>query len=435
MASRWEGSGQRSDGGVSTFRRRGVIPVWTVLVAVLFMQLNVPAAAQEAGAVSATVSSDNPTLGSAHASPQSDNGTGSVDPATPKEAKAEKKDKDDDRAAVLRGSVVVAPLPISSPAIGTGVIPVVGYIFHLSDRDEKSPPSTVVAAGILTNNGTRGFALGGQVYFDENRYKVTSGYVHGNVDYDLYGPGVLTDQLTKLPLKQTGQVFLGEFLRHLWWDFFLGPRFFNGASVLTVRKTSSSSAEVPPDLGLHTSLRSVGLRLQRDTRPNHFYPTTGSFTDFTADFFSQGIGSKYTFQAYTLMYNKYQRLGKNQVLALGSLFCGTGGQPPFYGNCIYGSRSWLRGYTAGRYFDRYMMASQVEYRLALPWRLGLVGFGGVGGVIAGSEQYLVRKNYFLPAGGGGLRVDLSKKYHVNLRADMGWGRDGRTFGMGVGEAF
>src|SRR5579884_2267460 len=132
MASRWEGSGQRSDGGVSTFRRRGVIPVWTVLVAVLFMQLNVPAAAQEAGAVSATVSSDNPTLGSAHASPQSDNGTGSVDPATPKEAKAEKKDKDDDRAAVLRGSVVVAPLPISSPAIGTGVIPVVGYIFHLS---------------------------------------------------------------------------------------------------------------------------------------------------------------------------------------------------------------------------------------------------------------------------------------------------------------
>src|SRR5690349_1885433 len=28
-----------------------------------------------------------------------------------------------------KGSFVIAPLPISSPALGTGIIPVVGYIF------------------------------------------------------------------------------------------------------------------------------------------------------------------------------------------------------------------------------------------------------------------------------------------------------------------
>jgi outer membrane protein assembly factor BamA len=158
-------------------------------------------------------------------------------------------------------------------------------------------------------------------------------------------------------------------------------------------------------------------------------------TDFASDFFTQSIGSKYSFQSYKLTFNKYQSLTKNQVLAFGSYFCGVGGQPPFYGNCIYGAQNQLRGYTAGRYFDRYMMASQLEYRLALPWRLGLVAFGGIGGVIPGADQFLIRNSYFLPSAGGGLRFELSKKYHVNLRADLGYGKDGHTFGLGVGEAF
>jgi hypothetical protein len=154
-----------------------------------------------------------------------------------------------------------------------------------------------------------------------------------------------------------------------------------------------------------------------------------------ADFAFLAIGSKYAFQAYKLTWNKYVTVAKNQVVALGSYFCSTGGSPPFYGNCIYGSQNQLRGYTAGRYFDRYMMASQVEYRLSLPLRPGVVAFGGMGGVISGQEQFLVRNDYFLPSGGAGLRFNMSKKYHVNLRADVGYGKDGHTFSLGVGEAF
>jgi hypothetical protein len=76
--------------------------------------------------------------------------------------------------------------------------------------------------------------------------------------------------------------------------------------------------------------------------------------------------------------------------------CATGGEPPFYGNCIYGTDSQLRGYTAGRFLDRYMMATQLEYRLVLPRRLGLVVLGGLGGAIPGEDQ--LRTKQFLPAG-------------------------------------
>jgi hypothetical protein len=81
-----------------------------------------------------------------------------------------------------------------------------------------------------------------------------------------------------------------------------------------------------------------------------------------------------------------------------------------------------------------MVATQLEYRLALPKRLGLVAFGGVGEVIPGGNQ-LFRNTEFLPALGAGARFELSKQYHVNLRADIAQGKDGHTFSMGVGEAF
>jgi len=76
----------------------------------------------------------------------------------------------------------------------------------------------------------------------------------------------------------------------------------------------------------------------------------------------------------------------------------------------------------------------LEYRLALPKRFGVVGFGGVGEVVPGGSQ-LFRVNNFLPGGGGGVRFQLSKKYHVNLRADIARGKDTWTWTMGVGEAF
>ena len=147
-----------------------------------------------------------------------------------------------------------------------------------------------------------------------------------------------------------------------------------------------------------------------------------------------GLGSKYSFQSYRVSFNKYWGLKKKQVLAYNAYFCGTGGAPPFYGNCIYGTNNELRGYEAGRYIDRYMVATQLEYRLPLPKRFGIVGFGGIGGVAPGAREFFY-STAFLPAGGGGLRFMLSKAYHVNLRADIAAGKNGHTFGMGVSEAF
>src|SRR6266403_3191039 len=331
------------------------------------------------------------------------------------------------------GSIIIAPLPISSPALGSGIVPVLAYIFPLNKSDKTSPPSVIGAAGLVTDNGTRGFVAAGELYFKENSYRATAAFARGNLNYNLYGLGAGASQ-PKLPLNQTGQVLFAEFLRRIGWKFFLGQRFLCGNSLITLRPANLGTVPLPPDVGLHTALTAVGFRLQRDTRPNRFYPTTGTLLDFTSDFFSQGLGSKYSFQSYKFTFNKYWSVAKQQVLAYNGFACLTGGQPPFYGNCIYGTNSELRGYVAGRYLDRYMVATQLEYRLALPKRFGIVGFGGLGEVVPGGNQPCRTKN-FLPSGGGGVRFELSKNYHVNLRVDFAQGRESHTWSIGVGEAF
>ena len=342
-------------------------------------------------------------------------------------------EKPQKQAHQKRGAFVVAPLPISSPAVGSGIVPVVAYIFPTSSGDKISPPSVVGAVGLVTDNGSRALALGGEVYFKQNSFRTAATYARGNLNYDLYGLGS-GDSQPKLPLKQTGQLAFGAFLRRTWWKLFLGPRFLWGSSLITVRPNNVGTVPLPSDLGLDTNLTAVGFRLNRDTRPNRFYPSAGTFLDLTADFFSRGLGSKYSFQSYKLNFSKYWNLTQNQVLASGSFACFTSGEPPFYGNCIYGTNSQLRGYTAGRYLDRYMFGTQMEYRLVLPKRFGLAGFGGLGEVVPGGNQPSRTKN-FLPSGGGGVRFELSKKYHVNLRVDFAQGKDSHTWSMGVGEAF
>jgi Omp85 superfamily domain len=392
-----------------------------------------PQNSQDVAQQSSSNPSPAPDQTSSPAPDQTSSTTTNQKPETEAEKKAAKKKKKTDE----NGSFIVAPQPLVSPAIGAGIIPIAAYITPLPAKDKEITPSVIGGAGLITNNGSRGFALGADLYLDKARYEVETGYVQGFIDYNLYGVGFANGNAGfKLPLEQSGHAYFLKALRRIKWDTYVGGRFTTGSSFITIKPTSTPPAQlppIPPDAGLHTNLRALGVEVYRDSRPNRFYPLKGSLLDFTGDFFANDLGSKYSFQSYKFTYNKYVSLSKKQVLAGNFFWCGTGGSPPFYGNCIYGTNNELRGYTAGRYLDRFMLATQVEFRQELKWRFGVVGFAGVGAVAPGGAD--IRANQFLPAGGTGIRYDLSKKYHVNLRTDFAWGKDNFTWAVGVGEAF
>jgi hypothetical protein len=123
-------------------------------------------------------------------------------------------------------------------------------------------------------------------------------------------------------------------------------------------------------------------------------------------------------------------LTKSQILASNLYLCGTG---PLFGQCIFGVKTNCRDIAQAGYIDRYLFATQLEYRLVLLKRFGLVGFGGVGEIAPSVGQF----NYdnLLLSIGTGLRFLLDKKYHVNLRANIAEGKTGPAWSMGVGEDF
>ena len=343
---------------------------------------------------------------------------------------------------------MAAPLPMSSPAIGTGIIPVFGYIFPFNKNDKVTPPSVVGAAGLITNGGSRALALAGNLFVKGGAYEITGLALTGHLDYNFYGVGNEAGNAgRKLAIQQGGRVFFGEVLRRIGHKFYLGPRAWVAHSEITPNLSKSDSDH--PDIPLpffNTDVKAWGIRLQRDSRTNRFFPTDGSLFDFTSNFFyvsptigltgSTGTGiqeSNFQFQAYRLDVNKYAEVRKGQVLAYNLSLCGVFGEAPFYGQCIFGANNELRGYTAGQYIDRFMFATQLEYRIDLPKRFGVAVFGGVGEVAPSVGQF--NDDNLLPSIGAGPRFILSKKYHVNLRLDLAKGKNSQTWSMGVGEAF
>ena len=105
----------------------------------------------------------------------------------------------------------------------------------------------------------------------------------------------------------------------------------------------------------------------------------------------------------------------------------------FYDLCLYGVNNQLRGYAGGEFQNRRMFTTQAEYRLELPKRLGLVAFGGIGGIAETWSDF--RFDRLLPSAGAGLRFNLDKKNHIDYRIDFAFGREGHTLSIGVGEAF
>jgi hypothetical protein len=346
-----------------------------------------------------------------------------------KKAKKEKKDK--------RIEWVAVPIPFSNPTIESGLAPVVLAFYKLDPKDEKSPASYTGLGGFYSSNDSWGALLGQRLHINEDRWRVTAALGKVDLKYDFFGIGNTEGgQGRSIPLRQIGQGFFVECLRRVPGDVFLGLRYANAITEVSL----NADLELPdppfPVLlapGIETRIAFLGFRVDRDTRDIPFYPTRGSQMTFSSDFYDEAWGSDWQYQSYGLAYNMYRALPKRQVIAYRAMGCYAGGEPPFWGLCSFGSKSDLRGYPSGRYRDYSMFATQAEYRVGLPKRFGAVAFAGLGGVASTFSDF--RGEDLLPSVGVGIRWMVAKKNKINLRVDYAWGEGEQALYISVGEAF
>jgi hypothetical protein len=177
----------------------------------------------------------------------------------------------------------------------------------------------------------------------------------------------------------------------------------------------------------------VGLVYMIDTRDNVINASKGLFLEASSYFYGRATGSSFTFNNYSLVVNKYFRVLKNHVIATNTVFNLNTGDPPFVNLATVGGDDILRGYAKNRYKDMNFIGTQVEYRMPLFWRIGVVGFTGIGDVFnQPSDVSLSTLKYSY---GAGIRYSINEKEKLNIRFDYGFGRKSQSFYLMITEAF
>lgn len=176
----------------------------------------------------------------------------------------------------------------------------------------------------------------------------------------------------------------------------------------------------------------LGFVAQYDHRDNIFYPTDGYFLELEYSSGTQYLGSDYSFDKIRLKANKYLNFKENHIIAFDARVAWASTGTPFYESNQYGGPTLGRGYAVGRFQDYNLMIVQGEYRFPIYRRIGAVVYGSVGNVFAEYAESMeaLKWNY-----GTGLRFNINKKDHINLRLDVAFGAEEPQFYFTIGEAF
>lgn len=180
----------------------------------------------------------------------------------------------------------------------------------------------------------------------------------------------------------------------------------------------------------------AGLSLTYDTRNNAFAPDRGALMQVFFNHFNPVLGSDFRYTAYTVDLRRFIRVYRDQVLALQAYGQFNAGAVPLRSLASFGGSNSMRGFYDGRFRSKNQVVLQAEYRVPIVWRIGAVGFAGIGNV--GDRVHNLNFQELKYSYGGGLRVALNRKERLNLRVDYGWGvGESTSHGLyfQLGEAF
>ena len=328
---------------------------------------------------------------------------------------------------------LIAPIPFKNSQLGWGLVLMLGAI-HRFDPDTTLKPSTGAIGGFYTDNKSWGLMALEMARLAHDSWRLRGLYSHMDVRYDFFGIGEdAGDAGISVPIAQKVDFAVGTAARRL------VPGLYAGAGLLWMGTTVRLRDELPPelealdsDLG-RTDLFALGLQGEYDTRDDDYWPTHGSLALLKTWFFTGG--STPDFQRMTAGWSWYTRLRGERLLLATNVNAATASDdaPSYLLPSVGAGRFGLRGYTQGRYRDRWMTTAQAELRWHSRGRVGAVAFFGFGQVAPHFGD--LGSASLLPAGGLGARYKLTRKFPMHMRFDYAWSEKENLFYFSVAEAF
>lgn len=180
-------------------------------------------------------------------------------------------------------------------------------------------------------------------------------------------------------------------------------------------------------------LSGLGIGVTYDTRDDIVATRRGGYARLRVERYDHALGSDYAFTRLDVDARHFTPTRASQLLALRGVARMTTEGAPFQSLGQLGGATLLRGFPAGRFRDRQLLAAQLEYRVALGWRLGAAGFASAGQVARAPSDFSAAD--FHLAGGAGLHFVVDREANLNLRVDFGFARGSSGVYVQVGQVF
>ncbi|HSR59735.1 MAG TPA: BamA/TamA family outer membrane protein [Robiginitalea sp.] len=335
---------------------------------------------------------------------------------------------------------LAVPLVSNSPVMKTGFGGLGMYFFKADKEDTESPPSLVSLYAIYTTNNSYIFTPFGRFFWNHDKNRASLGFgtlrVNNDFIYDEQGNDI------RLVYSEIRSFVTAEYSRKIVHDFYLGLLYLGTKTNYKFDQGTDAENDFTREFFAQNNIAdnfvsSLGLNLSFDNRDYPYNPSRGFTFSIRPKLNATWLGSDNNYVDTDFKFSFFRSLRDNLILAMNVAGGFASGDVPFDGYQNYGVRNSLRGYEAGKYKGRNMIASQAEFRWRFYDKWGAVFFGGTGSVWGnennGEEEF---EKKWLPSAGLGLRYMVSKEKKINMRLDYALGVDGNQgIYFGVMEAF
>lgn len=328
----------------------------------------------------------------------------------------------------FKGYPYIFYTPETKLAFGAGGI----FVFY-ADSTKELKPSKITMSGYYSTNKQYSFDLTPEFYFLKNKLFITLPTSFGLNKTKFFGIGNL--KVAEGSEYYSSYVFNSTIIFQTPTILFSSDRtgfLFDVNYTQIIDKGENHlllNDSVPGSNGGYCL--GIGYDGVWDTRNNIFYPSSGSYQYFKITLY-QKMGD-YAFYTFEVDVRKYFNLAEKSVLAGNFYLALAGGETPFYKMPALGGQQHMRGYYEGQYRDNVFTMMQFEYRQFVWKRFGFVLFTGVGDVANSLIEYDLKK--FKISYGAGLRYLFSQAEKLNLRFDIGFGKNTKGLYFGIEEAF
>ena len=323
----------------------------------------------------------------------------------------------------------ILPGPFVNPEQGFGIgIAAVG-LYTPYDWQKGDPYSTVTVTSYGSTSGSYGLGVNNRSYLQgdkvrllgEARISHTPGYYWGissqaaeNENNKVQYEG----QRLQLSPKIAVEVAPNTYAKLGWqWQSF--------------SKVDGVDGDILPSEVADATSSGILVGMEYDTRDFEPNPMRGQFLDIEWIANRDSLGSDEDYDNLVANYRLYQKWSDTTIVAMEVYSQSIFGDTPWFDYAQLGDDQRMRGYYQGQYRDKHQLSTQVEIRHTIAGRHGVVGWLGAGN-IAPTYHDLFESSW-LPTVGVGYRFAF--KARINVRVDLGVGKDSTGFYIKINEAF